>query len=767
MIRTNISSSGVELGKDTDNLSYLYGLGDFFSVMFEDTSLPNLLLESTTLTASEVYSQFLQLTSTLSIEGIQTTTGSQLKLVLLNSSSLVPGTPATYVLQDNVTSSRYVANRPLAPTELLESDVDFSILQDSSGSSTITFAKPITEYAISSRLLQDGVTTQYAIWLVDANIDNRLLTKYYGNLLGVSPENSSEQFANFLYGLYYVYTNGPTLSTIRKGLNLVLGVPLARLDETVIDVRTYLQTDQYLVVTDQNQYLLPFGLTPSVAVGDSLVVGEELARWVEVKDYVHDGDWWYNMYIPKHVIPDQPSGQLGRRATPGSSMDYLMRNYLKDHTFLVNVNVTSFKNVQQFSQLFDIIRKAKPAYTQPIYVWSVLNEESVVASDDETGFQIQSFSEENTGDSYVNMRRDSVQPLLRGTSRFIRFNAPKKTDFLLGYDEDTNSSDTNSRGLTVSGYGNLSSQYRRNTYFEATWLYTLGNRASDTWRGSRNTMGYRRGVDPTGETGHSYEDSVNRYTINNSSYYGKPKRNIAQTNLYQLFSGISNEDKVVPIAVLSQSELEEKCSNLGLAVFSPSTNYAIIHGSMPSSAINKLPVLGRPQVVPSIRRLYPQFFTRDSDLPVSLVSNSFTSKVFSFDPLELTEFDSIVLVRVDDNAVSVLLLSRNKNVHSPAYYPVEDSSEVFSLQVQGVPTRGLATSGSPYYQSRGSVSFTKGYPSEVPNGLNYSDSWREVPESTIESAIASSDAIFNYSDSYNESFPRLRGGTSLINRAQY
>ena len=36
MIRTNISSSGVELGKDTDNLSYLYGLGDFFSVMFED-----------------------------------------------------------------------------------------------------------------------------------------------------------------------------------------------------------------------------------------------------------------------------------------------------------------------------------------------------------------------------------------------------------------------------------------------------------------------------------------------------------------------------------------------------------------------------------------------------------------------------------------------------------------------------------------------------------------------------------------------------------
>lgn len=106
------------------------------------------------------------------------------------------------------------------------------------------------------------------------------------------------------------------------------------------------------------------------------------------------------MYIPKHVIPDQPSGQLGRRATPGSSMDYLMRNYLKDHTFLVNVNVTSFKNVQQFSQLFDVIRKAKPAYTQPIYVWSVLNEESATVSEDTytTPWQLQFFSEENTGD---------------------------------------------------------------------------------------------------------------------------------------------------------------------------------------------------------------------------------------------------------------------------------------------------------------------------------------------------------------------------------
>ena len=80
-----------------------------------------------------------------------------------------------------------------------------------------------------------------------------------------------QTFKNYISGLYYVYSGGPTLDLIKKGLNLALGIPICRGNETVLDIRNYLETDQYIIITDQNQYVIPYGLTPLVNVGDSLI----------------------------------------------------------------------------------------------------------------------------------------------------------------------------------------------------------------------------------------------------------------------------------------------------------------------------------------------------------------------------------------------------------------------------------------------------------------------------------------------------------------
>jgi hypothetical protein len=383
MIRTNFTPDGLDIGKGDRNLTYIYGLSDFWSFIYEDKEKINLLLEANSQKLSDIYSKFLQLSSTISLSDIVTSTGQQLKLVLIKESEAVVGEVNTYTLTETITGARLIANRPLLPTVYLENDIHYRIKEDGS---SIQFYQSLASIGFPNRTLSDG-TREYALWFVDAKIDEQFLYDYYGKLIGVSPEVSTENFKNFLYGLYFLYSNGPNLDLVRKGLNLTLGIPLARETETVLDIRKYLDTDQYLVTTDLNSYLIPYGLTPTVAEGDTVEATDELAQWIEVKDYVNDNGWWINLHIPEKLIPYIPSGETDRYATAGSYADYLMENFLKYHTFLVNVKTIDFKNLQSFEQLSSIINEVKPSYTTPIYIWTVpTTKETIHFGDDELHF---------------------------------------------------------------------------------------------------------------------------------------------------------------------------------------------------------------------------------------------------------------------------------------------------------------------------------------------------------------------------------------------
>lgn len=381
--RTIFSVDGLSIGRSDRNMTYLYGLSDFWLAMFEDSAKIDLLLEATSLKLSDIYSKFLQLTSSISIQDIEIATGQQIKLVLIKESDAVQGKLNTYKLPETITQSRYIANRLLLPTAYLESGIHYEISEDGT---EIAFFESIASVGFASRLVEvDGDTTrEFSLWLVDSLVDEQILYRYFGKLIDVTPQTSTENFKNFIYGLYYLYTNGPNLALMRKGLNLCLGIPLARETETVLETRKYLDTDQWLVITDLNSYLIPYGLTPSVVAGDVLEATQELAQWIEVKDYLHDGDWWINLAIPSNLMPYIPAGEPDRYAKTGTYADYLMRNFLKKHTFLVNVKTIDFKNLQNFAQLSSIINEVKPKYTYPIYIWTVPTLDEVITIDDNT-----------------------------------------------------------------------------------------------------------------------------------------------------------------------------------------------------------------------------------------------------------------------------------------------------------------------------------------------------------------------------------------------
>lgn len=358
-------------------MTYLYGLSDFFGFLLEDSDKLSTILESTAYPASDIYSNFLQQTSGLSIENVQTYLGVSIKLLLVEDSyevtvaqdpNVVPGTK--YKLPYPVANAKFLANRPFLPTETLEYQSDFTFEQIDENSCYLILARPLSEYKFSIRKAASGVT-QTAVWATDVSLDAQFVSSNFAPLVGRAAKLSSDGFSEFIYGLFYLYWNGPTTALIERGLNLTLGVPLARAQEPILDIRTYSNTSQYLVITNQFQYLLPENATPNKNIGDVLEVGEPLSYVVEVKDFTKDGVWWQDVSIPSYIIQHKPSSQLDRFAKPGTAYYQLMEDRLKNHCFLVRINNEALSGGVSVSDMFDVLSRAKPSYTQPILVTKI------------------------------------------------------------------------------------------------------------------------------------------------------------------------------------------------------------------------------------------------------------------------------------------------------------------------------------------------------------------------------------------------------------
>lgn len=483
------------------NMTMLYGLSDFWHLLFEDSEKIDLLMEANAIIASDVYSKFLQLTSSITLENIQKNIGTQLKLVLLSREDYVQGTLATYRLPDGLQDTRYLANRPFLATVTYEDSTNYLIDIDAN---TIQFASDPFEDKFPRRINSNNFD-EIAMWAIDVETDEKMMYNYYGKLIGVDPQESTDKYKDFLYGLFYLYVHGPDLAMVRRGLNVALGVPLARDNETVLSIRKYPGSGQYFVITDLNSYILPFGLIPTVAEGDTLTVGDEVTTWVEVKDYINDGDWWINLEIPKSLMPYVPEDQPDAYAKPGTYADYLMRTYLRHHTFLVKVNVTTFKNIESFQQLGDIIKRVKPSYTTPIYIWSVPIEDEIIRLiEEETSSRRDASRSELFFAQIGRMRRNAQDPVHRGCPKWIRTNLGQHECAVLGLDAYSNGIPSLVANGTATGFINRPGALRENTGYEKGLLRAKFRRNDRNVPHLRSKISYARNVQATGHTGETY-----------------------------------------------------------------------------------------------------------------------------------------------------------------------------------------------------------------------------------------------------------------------
>lgn len=404
------------------NYAYLYGLSDFWVTMFQDPELNQLLLESTTISYADAYSKFLQLTSAMTIEDVSIGIGSDIKLVLLEVDGIPDPAQRVFPLPDKLSSARVLSDRPILPIRSLEQDVDYEI---SIANNTITFAKPFLSYGFPYTITETA-KYRFALWATDCVVDPELVASVYAPLVRVGPEVSSTVYKDFIKGLFFLYTNGPNVAYMGRGLSLALGIPLARTTETVLLTTQDAQTGQWLVVTDVTSYTLPYSISPSVSEGDVLSLGDSLSNVVEIKDYLTDAEWWINLYIPASIIPPALGRPGGGTAVPGSDIDYVMRAFLKSHTFLVKVNWQPGYRINGFENLASLVKNVKPSYTLGIFAWSVpIGEEILDPEDEDPGFfQVLPTVEdyEDVGPRAYIYREEAV-PEPRRNAWFIRCNS--------------------------------------------------------------------------------------------------------------------------------------------------------------------------------------------------------------------------------------------------------------------------------------------------------------------------------------------------------
>lgn len=272
-------------------------------------------------------------------------------------------------LQDILTSA--------PETNVLRRNLDY-FLETFRAQRCIHFDDRIWVHEVGGELVAD-LYPPIAIWAEVTYFDNRpAIEGNFGVPAGFSLEQLQELRANVDYlsavrGLWYAYLNGPRLSILRIGAQILLGLPFAEEDGTIEEIRTdFSPNTARILIRDTvaaqvvRSYTYKKGLdletNPdtglSYAAGDTVKQFSPLVKGVELIDYVSDKHW-ADAYVDQGSISP-------------------LHRFFK---FLVRVEYTAFSSAA-VSFVRDFMLRVKPTYTYPVFSVLFPAEDAIDVADD-------------------------------------------------------------------------------------------------------------------------------------------------------------------------------------------------------------------------------------------------------------------------------------------------------------------------------------------------------------------------------------------------
>ena len=191
------------------------------------------------------------------------------------------------------------------------------------------------------------------LWAEYVGYDERFIQNNFGanvDLLGAS----SDQYKARVRGLYYSFFRGPNVEDIRRGVHILIGLPIAEAAGAVESINLSFSGIAGVITVDTTDYLFPLAVGTELQVGDVVEAFEPLCLGVEVIDYLLEPEWFVNLGIEE---------------------------LLKYHTFLVRLNLDVF-SIDTIPLAGRFVQQIKPTWKQGVFVAVKNLEDELIVSDD-------------------------------------------------------------------------------------------------------------------------------------------------------------------------------------------------------------------------------------------------------------------------------------------------------------------------------------------------------------------------------------------------
>lgn len=268
---------------------------------------------------------------------------------------------SSLVLDVPTLSAKIVVETQTDEEAVLRRNVDFT-LEDVRGGSAIKFVAGVDDPTLDVWEAQDPPNR---LWAEFTYLDNRpIIEQNFGIPVEFTLDDLAQltielDYLSAVRGLWYAYFNGPTLSNLRIGAQILLGLPFAEEAGTIEEIRTdFSPTLGRILLRDTanaaivRSYTYPRVLaletnptTSKVyAVGDSVQQFAPLVKGADIVDYVKNPRWF--------------EGILNQG---------VFREIEKYFRFLVQVDSAAF-NLAAVLAVRNFVLKIKPTYTYPMIV---------------------------------------------------------------------------------------------------------------------------------------------------------------------------------------------------------------------------------------------------------------------------------------------------------------------------------------------------------------------------------------------------------------
>lgn len=229
----------------------------------------------------------------------------------------------------------------------------------------------------ATRALEDKI-----LFAPTIHIDDRLVFKNFGFLLGISPDDIPVDvhiYTRIVKGLWYIAWNGPTPFNLGVGVSVLFGYPVAARAGQVHAIVSSGPDKVVTVATEAGELfdtLVPALFTVTVTVGQTVQQNQPLSDAVTIMDDQSHPGWWSALSLARYA----KDGRLPPELTGEQQLE--LKASLKNAVFGIKLKDThSEPEINLRAQVLTVaskfLNRLKPYYAQFAFVDSVLFVETV------------------------------------------------------------------------------------------------------------------------------------------------------------------------------------------------------------------------------------------------------------------------------------------------------------------------------------------------------------------------------------------------------